>query len=44
MIRTKGEAGTGDIVHAVKHLREVNRQMKRGPATQGNRRLPRIGL
>ncbi len=28
MIRTKGEAGTGDIVHAVKHLREVNRQMK----------------
>jgi pyridoxal 5'-phosphate synthase pdxS subunit len=23
MIRTKGEAGTGDIVHAVKHLREV---------------------
>ncbi|HQR68553.1 MAG TPA: pyridoxal 5'-phosphate synthase lyase subunit PdxS, partial [Thermoanaerobaculia bacterium] len=28
MIRTKGEAGTGDIVHAVKHLREVTRQMK----------------
>jgi pyridoxal 5'-phosphate synthase pdxS subunit len=28
MIRTKGEAGTGDIVHAVKHLREVSRQMK----------------
>jgi pyridoxal 5'-phosphate synthase pdxS subunit len=28
MIRTKGEAGTGDIVHAVRHLREVNRQMK----------------
>ena len=28
MIRTKGEAGTGDIVHAVKHLREVNREMK----------------
>ena len=25
MIRTKGEAGTGDIVHAVKHLREVTR-------------------
>src|SRR5437870_2695119 len=23
MIRTKGEAGTGDVVHAVKHLREV---------------------
>jgi pyridoxal 5'-phosphate synthase pdxS subunit len=28
MIRTKGEAGTGDIVHAVKHLREVTREMK----------------
>jgi pyridoxal 5'-phosphate synthase pdxS subunit len=28
MIRTKGEAGTGDIVHAVKHLREVTRQMR----------------
>ncbi|HKB71037.1 MAG TPA: pyridoxal 5'-phosphate synthase lyase subunit PdxS [Thermoanaerobaculia bacterium] len=28
MIRTKGEAGTGDIVHAVKHLRQVNREMK----------------
>ncbi len=28
MIRTKGEAGTGDIVHAVKHLRQVNRDIK----------------
>jgi pyridoxal 5'-phosphate synthase pdxS subunit len=28
MIRTKGEAGTGDIVHAVRHLREVHREMK----------------
>lgn len=28
MIRTKGEAGTGDIVHAVKHLRQVNREMR----------------
>ncbi|HKC24921.1 MAG TPA: pyridoxal 5'-phosphate synthase lyase subunit PdxS [Thermoanaerobaculia bacterium] len=28
MIRTKGEAGTGDIVHAVKHLRDVNREIK----------------
>jgi pyridoxal 5'-phosphate synthase pdxS subunit len=28
MIRTKGEAGTGDIVHAVRHLREVNREIK----------------
>src|SRR3954467_3413893 len=28
MIRTKGEAGTGDVVHAVKHLREITSQMK----------------
>ena len=28
MIRTKGEAGTGDVVHAVKHLRQIVREMK----------------
>jgi len=28
MIRTKGEAGPGDIVHAVKHLRQVHREIK----------------
>ncbi len=28
MIRTKGEAGTGDVVHAVKHLREVGRDIR----------------
>ncbi|MFN2385981.1 MAG: pyridoxal 5'-phosphate synthase lyase subunit PdxS [Thermoanaerobaculia bacterium] len=28
MIRTKGEAGTGDIVHAVKHLRSVHREIR----------------
>lgn len=28
MIRTKGEAGTGDVVHAVKHMRKIVRQMK----------------
>ena len=28
MIRTKGEAGTGDVVHAVKHLRAIVREMK----------------
>jgi pyridoxal 5'-phosphate synthase pdxS subunit len=28
MIRTKGEAGTGDIVHAVKHLRDVQREIR----------------
>jgi pyridoxal 5'-phosphate synthase pdxS subunit len=28
MIRTKGEAGTGDVSEAVKHLREINSVMK----------------
>lgn len=28
MIRTKGEAGTGDVVHAVKHMRTMNTQIK----------------
>ncbi len=28
MIRTKGEAGTGDVVHAVKHMRQITREMK----------------
>ena len=28
LIRTKGEAGSGDIVEAVRHLRKVNRQIK----------------
>src|SRR3954470_9649858 len=28
MIRTKGEAGTGDVVHAVKHMRQIVGQMK----------------
>ncbi len=28
MIRTKGEAGTGDVVHAVKHLRDVQRDIR----------------
>jgi pyridoxal 5'-phosphate synthase pdxS subunit len=28
MIRTKGEAGTGDVSHAVKHLREINSALK----------------
>jgi len=27
MIRTKGEPGTGDIVEAVRHMRQVNRQL-----------------
>lgn len=29
MIRTKGEAGTGDVVEAVKHMRTVNDQIAR---------------
>lgn len=28
MIRTKGEAGTGDVVQAVTHMREMNAQMR----------------
>ena len=28
MIRTKGEAGTGDVAHAVKHMRQIMREMK----------------
>ena len=29
MIRTKGEAGTGNIVEAVRHMRTVNRDIRR---------------
>ena len=28
MIRTKGEAGTGDVVHAVKHMRQIVRDIR----------------
>ena len=28
MIRTKGEAGTGDVIHAVKHMRQITKEMK----------------
>ncbi len=28
MIRTKGEAGTGDVVEAVRHMRSVNRHIR----------------
>jgi pyridoxal 5'-phosphate synthase pdxS subunit len=28
MIRTKGEAGTGDVVHAVRHMRQIIKEMK----------------
>lgn len=29
MIRTKGEAGTGDVIHAVKHMRKVTSEILR---------------
>ncbi|KAK3390740.1 SOR/SNZ family-domain-containing protein [Podospora didyma] len=32
MIRTKGEAGTGDVVEAVKHIRTVNAEIARAKA------------
>jgi pyridoxal 5'-phosphate synthase pdxS subunit len=28
LIRTKGEAGTGDVVHAVKHMRQIMSEMR----------------
>src|ERR1700726_2547381 len=28
MIRTKGEARTGDVIHAVKHMRQIVKEMK----------------
>ena len=28
MIRTKGEAGTGDVIQAVKHMRQIMKEMK----------------
>src|ERR1039457_2268352 len=28
MIRTKGEAGTGDVVHAVRHIRQIVKEMR----------------
>ncbi|KAI1611976.1 pyridoxine biosynthesis protein [Exophiala viscosa] len=32
MIRTKGEAGTGDVVEAVKHMRTVNKEIAKAQA------------
>ena len=28
MIRTKGEAGTGDVIDAVKHMRQIVKEMQ----------------
>ena len=39
MIRTKGEAGTGDVVHAVKHLREVQRDIRNLTLTSRDERM-----
>jgi pyridoxal 5'-phosphate synthase pdxS subunit len=36
MIRTKGEAGTGNVVEAVRHLKTVNRQLRELQAMDGN--------
>lgn len=36
MIRTKGEAGSGNIVEAVKHLRKMNSQMRRLTTLDGS--------
>jgi len=36
MIRTKGEAGTGDIVQAVRHMRMMNSEMRRLTTMRGD--------
>jgi pyridoxal 5'-phosphate synthase pdxS subunit len=36
LIRTKGEAGTGNIVEAVRHLRKVNEQIKELETLEGD--------
>ncbi|MDR1258596.1 MAG: pyridoxal 5'-phosphate synthase lyase subunit PdxS [Tannerellaceae bacterium] len=35
MIRTKGEAGTGDVVEAVRHIRQVNKDIQRVVSASG---------
>ncbi len=39
MIRTKGEAGTGNIVEAVRHLRMVNSELALLKASKGNKKF-----
>jgi pyridoxal 5'-phosphate synthase pdxS subunit len=36
MIRSKGEAGTGDVVEAVRHLREIGSQIRRVVASEAS--------
>lgn len=44
MIRTKGEAGTGDVVEAVKHMRSVNSQVARARAILTSSADPELEL
>ena len=37
MIRSKGEAGTGDIVEAVRHMRQINGEIRRLGTLRGRR-------
>ena len=37
MIRTKGEAGTGDVIHAVKHMRQIVKEMRQLTVCQRSR-------
>ena len=40
MIRTKGEAGTGDVVHAVQHMRQIIREMRTSPCSASRSSTP----
>ncbi|EGX95307.1 pyridoxine biosynthesis protein [Cordyceps militaris CM01] len=42
MIRTKGEAGTGDVVEAVRHMKTVNRQIAEARAALADGGIVRI--
>ncbi len=40
MIRTKGEAGTGDVIHAVKHMRQIVKEMRAADGDERAGALP----
>ena len=40
MIRTKGEAGTGDVVHAVQHMRQIVSEMRPSPYSASRNSTP----
>ncbi|RDA88715.1 hypothetical protein CP532_4052 [Ophiocordyceps camponoti-leonardi (nom. inval.)] len=42
MIRTKGEAGTGDVVEAVRHIKTLNRDVGRAREALASGGMPRI--